>query len=241
MIRHPARKPVLFDTGYAPHFRTATARWPYRLYACVTPVTLGTPAVQQLRRMGLHPQDLEEIVLSHFHADHTGGLPDFPGVPLRYLEAAWTPLRGLRGFGALRRGFLPDLLPADFARRSRPIPGAALSALPPGFAPLSVGVDLYGDGSVWGVPLPGHARAQMGLLLRLSGGDLLLGADAAWSLEGVRWGQPPGPLAKLIFDSATDYQRSFAALSDLHARRPGLRMLFAHDPETARLAGETLR
>src|SRR5262249_7331108 len=80
LIEHPAHGPLLFDTGYAPRFFEPAARLPYSLYARVTPVITreSWTAASYLRSQGLSPDSIKLIVLSHFHADHIGGLKDFP-------------------------------------------------------------------------------------------------------------------------------------------------------------------
>jgi hypothetical protein len=59
LILHPTEGALLWDTGYDPAFFRATRRWPERLYALTTPVTLGEhePAARQISRFGLPRRD----------------------------------------------------------------------------------------------------------------------------------------------------------------------------------------
>src|SRR5260370_164781 len=70
-------------------------------------------------RAGLCAADLKCIILSHFHADHISGLQDFPAARIIVTREAYDAVASRRGFGALRRGFIPALLPADFQQRAR--------------------------------------------------------------------------------------------------------------------------
>lgn len=43
-----------------------------------TPCDTQEAAINQVNRLGYHPEDVRHIVLTHMHFDHCGGLPDFP-------------------------------------------------------------------------------------------------------------------------------------------------------------------
>src|SRR5882724_10638693 len=76
-LRHPRLGWIVCDTGYGDRFFDATRRWPYRLYRWATPVTLRGTAAQSLARVGVRPDDVQHLLLTHFHADHIGGLAEF--------------------------------------------------------------------------------------------------------------------------------------------------------------------
>lgn len=224
LLHHPTLGPILYDTGYAPRFFTETARFPPRVYRWITPVqiTEEQTAAAQLRRLGIEPEAVRLIILSHFHADHLGGVLDFPNARFIYLPAAWKAVRGTTGVAAVKRAFLPGLLPPDFEARSLPLTKAI--TLSPSLAPFTEGYDVLGDGSVLGVRLDGHATGQLGIVV----GETLLCADAAWSSKAVRENRPPHPLARLIMDDPAAYRASFGALHQLHRRNPSLRIIASH-------------
>jgi glyoxylase-like metal-dependent hydrolase (beta-lactamase superfamily II) len=110
LLRHPTQGLILYDTGYAPRFFAETVHFPASLYRRATPVVCAPEhtAVAQLARQGIRPDDISLIILSHFHADHVGGLLDFPRARLLYLRAALNPnLRQRSAFANVRRGLLP--------------------------------------------------------------------------------------------------------------------------------------
>ena len=43
-----------------------------------SPRDLEETAIAQIKRLGYAPEEVKHIVLTHFHYDHVGGLPDFP-------------------------------------------------------------------------------------------------------------------------------------------------------------------
>lgn len=239
-IEHPQAGPILFDTGYSDRFFRETDPFPARFYRMVTPVQFeaGQSASERLRAAGIPPESIRRIVVSHFHADHVAGLHDFPQAEFLYEEEALESMRRLRGIRAVKRGFLPGLLPGDFDRRARPFaPDSRIEvpeALLPRF-PFRRATDVLGDGSLLAVDLPGHAYGQIGLLLRTERGPVLLCADAAWSAAAYRENRPPSALAGIIMPDRRAYADSFRALRELHEAFPELTIIASHCPEAERL------
>ncbi len=228
-IEHPELGPILFDSGYSERFFTETSEFPYSLYRRTTPVfyTEAESAANQLRQRGVDPADVKYVILSHFHADHIAGLGDFPHASFIYLSAAYEAVRHRRGFAAVRAGFLPGLLPPDFAARSLPIDERQTVPLPVGF-PFPRGLDVFGDGSIIAVDIPGHAAGQIGLLLATDERTYFLCADAVWSSKAYRELLPPHPLAGLIMSSRKLYMQSFRSVHELHKRYPDIRIVPTH-------------
>jgi len=232
LLRHPTAGAVLFDTGYSPHFLKATARWPWGLYRAVTPVTLetGWSAVEQLDRAGVPPAEVRHVFVSHLHADHVGGLRDFPHAAIHVAREAWQDVAGRTAFGQLRRAFVPSLLPDDFQARAQWLEEKPVVTLGPAWAGLHQARDLLGDSSLLAVPLPGHAAGQHGLLFQSRQGPVLLAADGAWMRRAVRENAPPHPLTCLI-QNLPQTRATLQMLHELHRHRPDLEIVPSHCPE----------
>ena len=230
LIEHPTAGLILYDTGYAPRFYQHTRRFPYKLYALLTPVfvTEGESAVTQLQARGIVPKDVDTVIVSHFHGDHVCGLHDFPTSKFVYFEESHTAVRAKRGLSAVRAAFLPGLLPDDISARSRAIPLASCAEIGDMISPFTHGVDLFGDGSVIGIHLPGHAVGQMGLLLQTESSPVFLVADACWHSDAYRLHVPPSRLGKFIQADAPAYMSTLDQLHLLHQRSPALPMLPSH-------------
>jgi glyoxylase-like metal-dependent hydrolase (beta-lactamase superfamily II) len=229
LIEHPAYGLTLFDTGYAQRMLDATERWPYRLYRLTTPLRLSPELeiARQLAERGIDPASIRRVIISHFHADHVAGLRDFPTAAIVASQAALADLPGRRGFSALGRGYLPELLPPDLRRRAQPLAPFKGPPLPH----LGPTHDFFGDGSLLLVGMPGHARGQMGALLQTDEGPVLLAADGAWTSRSIRERHPPSRMSYLITD---DPRAMLATLDNLHAfslARPDVRILPTHCPE----------
>jgi glyoxylase-like metal-dependent hydrolase (beta-lactamase superfamily II) len=231
-IEHPTFGKVLVDTGYSGRFLRETDRLPGRLYRALTPVSFREEdsARHQLEACGIAAEQVRTVIITHFHADHIAGLKDFPDAQFVYLPQAYDAVKRLRGFAALRRAFLPGLLPERFEERSRPIVPEQRITLPPEL-PFPYALDALGDGSVLAVELPGHADGQIGLLLATERHDYLLCADAAWSGKAVRENRPPNRIAGVIMPDRRQYADSFGKLVELQRRFPLLRIVASHCPE----------
>lgn len=222
LLEHPVHGRVLFDTGYSSRFFAETQRWPHRLYRMLTPVTLSEPRgiVEVLRQRGIEPESIHHIIISHWHADHIGGLRDFPGARLHTHREAWASIQDLSGIAALRRAFLPGLVPEDASSRIQW---------------LSEGSDLFGDGSMTVLELPGHAIGQIGVrFVDTTGRPVLLAADACWLSQAFREMLMPHPITRVMHDWPV-YRASLERLHDLHLHEPDLLIVPCHCPETAAL------
>ena len=229
LLSHPRHGWLLWDTGYAPRMLDVTSRWPFTLYRRATPLHLRSDlaVVAQLQRFGLAAADIRTIIISHFHADHIAGLPDFPAARFIATQAAYDSVQHRTGVNALRRAFIPALLPADFAARALLLPQFHGSALP-GLGPT---YDLLGDGTLRLVMLPGHARGQIGLLARTTKGAVLFAADGCWHSRAIRERRPPHPLTYLFVDDPRSVQQTITALHTFATACPDVRIVPSHCPE----------
>jgi glyoxylase-like metal-dependent hydrolase (beta-lactamase superfamily II) len=200
-----------------------------------TPVTLSEDqlAVNQLQVRGIRPQDITRIFISHFHADHTAALGDFPNARFTYFPAAYDAVSAKTGLNALSKAFIPGLIPPSFLERSTPINPNQSVPLPPEFAPFERGFDLLGDGSVLAVDLPGHAWGQMGLLVRAQSDVIyFFVADAAWLFRAIQTDRPPHPITNLFFSQPGPYAATLHHLYLLHHNRPDIHFIPSHCAET---------
>lgn len=232
LLHHPKQGWLLWDTGYAPRMIDLTRRLPYRLYRLATPLRLRPEqaVIAQLPRLGIDPRQIQRILISHFHADHIAGLRDFPEAELIASREAVASIARLDGLGALRRGFIPGLLPDDFDARLT-TPDAFCGPPLPGLGPTH---DLYGDGSILLMRLPGHARGQIGMLAHTERGDILFAADGCWLTRAVRERRPPAAITHLFVDDPVAVATTIDALHTFMQARPDVLLVPTHCPEALR-------
>jgi glyoxylase-like metal-dependent hydrolase (beta-lactamase superfamily II) len=232
VLRHPVEGVVLFDTGYAPRIHEAAAGWPRRLYPWIVPFASSdaTSVRAALVRLGIAPEDVRTIVVSHFHPDHVGGLRDFPRARIVATAEAWLRVKGTRGWEALRLGYLPGLLPADLKERLHLVAGFEDAA----YGPFPATHDLLGDGRLRLVPLPGHAAGQIGLLAELAADRrVLFVADACWVSAGYQRLAPPSRLTHLVTDDPRASRLSLERIHSAWRSDPGLLVVPSHCPSLA--------
>lgn len=127
----------------------------------------------QLAELGLQPDDIRYVALSHLHADHSGNIGLFPKATflVAAAELAWA--------------------------RGQPTPaGVEFSSVAP-LAQARVDAsdddrDVFGDGSVRILKAPGHTPGHRVLLVRLAkAGPLLISADLYHTRENYTKGLVP--------------------------------------------------
>jgi glyoxylase-like metal-dependent hydrolase (beta-lactamase superfamily II) len=232
VIDHSRFGLTLFDTGYGPRYFDATSQWPYRAYAKLTPVVTSEElkCSNVLIKAGIDPAQVKRIIISHFHADHICGLRDFPNAEIIAKQTAWDSIDGVSGLAALRRAFLPSLLPEDIKDRLFLLP----SFTAPGLGPLAQCHDLFGDGSIRLFDLAGHAAGQIGALLQ-TGLDkrAFLLADATFTRKTIVDGLAPTiPFLALASDRKAA-RNTISKLQELHQRYPDIELLPTHCVEVA--------
>ena len=192
---------VLVDTGFAPEAGDRRRRAHY-----------GTPA-QALRRLGVAPDDVSAIVITHAHWDHTGNVRQFPHAQLVMTEAEyafWTSSL------AARAQFAAHCEPEEIAllRQARAEGRLTLFS---GQHTVAQGIELTEVG--------GHTPGQLIASVTTSdGGTVVLASDALHFYEEVERDRPFAVLADL-----PGMYRAYDTLAQL-AAQPRTHLVAGHDP-----------
>lgn len=201
LIRHEQQY-MLWDTGLPAGLLDANVD----LKATLSP-TLAVDIPSQLAKIGVKPEQVALIGISHNHFDHVGQAAAFPGARLLIGKADFDALKmSPRPFGVE-----PALLSPWLEGKSKA-------------EPVSGDFDVFGDGSVTMLKMPGHTPGEMSLLVRLpKTGPVLLSGDVVHFHEQLaRRGVPP-------FNS--DRSESLASMDRLSAiaRELNARLIVQHD------------
>ena len=234
VMMHPTEGVILFDTGYSRSFLEATRRFPERIYTLTTPVFVSQEecAVYKLKKLGIAPQDVRHIIISHFHADHYAAIADFPKATYWFDSQAWENIRKKGAWRAVFSGFLPALIPDDFLSRARPITAKEIRPLPSHFAPFSKGFDMFGDETLFLVELAGHATGQLGCFVQSQKErSIFLVADACWTSQSYQEKIVPHPITKILFSDYGIYQQTLQQLHDFAFDNPHVLIVPSHCPD----------
>lgn len=169
--------------------------------------SLAVDIPTQLAEIGIKPAQISYLGISHNHFDHVGQAAAFPGAVL---------LIGQEDFDAFTSKPLPFGVDASFV--SPWLEGKAKAE------PVAGDHDVFGDGSVVMLRMPGHTPGEMSLLVRLpETGPVLLSGDVAHFQEQLaNRGVPP-------FN--TDRSESLASMERLQAVAKSLKakLIIQHD------------
>lgn len=125
----------------------------------------------QLTQIGVTPEQIEFVGLSHYHFDHTGQAAGFPGATL---------LIGARDWDAVK------------ARSDRSKPLLPWTEGGSAVVPTPGDHDVFGDGQVMMLATPGHTPGHRSLLVRLQNrGPVLLTGDLWHFSENLLSGGMP--------------------------------------------------
>jgi N-acyl homoserine lactone hydrolase len=206
LIEHP-KGTVLFDSGIHKDCQhNPAARVGPRLASLFSfDYHAGEEIAARLTALGRDPTKIDLIINSHFHFDHCGGNAQIPNATLLVQRREWEA--GMDPDRAAKSGFDPRDF--DLGHKLRLVDGEH---------------DVFDDGSVVCLPTHGHTPGHQSLKLRLSGGEVVLAADACYFCRTLRERRLP----RFVHDRAA----MLASLDRLAAlEKQGTRIFFGHDPE----------
>jgi glyoxylase-like metal-dependent hydrolase (beta-lactamase superfamily II) len=250
LIEHPKEGIILFDTGYTNHFIEATKTFPERFYQMMTRVFIedSQTAVSQLRKRGIQPEDVSHVIISHFHGDHVAGLKDFPRAQFTYFGEGYEFVRGLGRVSAVKNGFLSQLIPEDFLVRSRTLLSEQFSTSNQGsnlekkVSDIFGGFfDLFSDGSLLLVPLPGHFPGHMGLLANLNSKPLFFVGDACWHIANLDKTKRPPFITLKFLNSTPDYHQTLDKIVEFKEMESDLDIIPCHCDASIAVSNNFLR
>lgn len=170
LVEHPDHGLLIFDTGIGGAGDPKSVYGPAAdLYNMKFPAEYALDV--QLESLGFSTSDVERVVISHLHFDHTGGLCHFAGAT------------GYIGAEEFRYARTPDHHVSQFFLQSDLVAAELIDWLE---VPAGCDHDIFGDGSVVILSMPGHTPGSLALKLRCPNGTtLVLSGDVAHDHDNV--------------------------------------------------------
>jgi N-acyl homoserine lactone hydrolase len=222
LIRHP-QATFLYDTGLCAEVSSYVEHQSFRFRNTIGKFHLEQSVTSHLQQLHMTASDINFALLSHLHWDHVSGIPDLPGVPLRInrVEFEAAKLGMLDAYNGLVRHLMGD----------NPI--TLFDCDGPSYMGFRSSYDLFGDGSLMLIPLPGHTAGNTGMIInRANGSRLFLLGDAAWVAPNY---QRPATMHPFLWSTITsDDATARQTLIDLHhfsQRHPTIPMIAMHDAD----------
>ena len=199
LLRSPLRT-VLVDTG----FSAATALVRHR--------TLDRCPIEALRVVGVDPDTVEDVILTHLHYDHAGNMSKLPAARFHVQDAEMEYVTGrCLCHGVLRHAYAVD----DVTELVRNV-YADRVVFHDGDAVVAPGIELLLIG--------GHTRGLQSVRVRTQRGWVVLASDASHFYENFQREQP-FPIVYNVGDMLNGHRRLLAAADSPQHVVPG------HDPQ----------
>lgn len=193
LIRH-GDDLLLWDTGFAAALKGKTEDMGDIV------VRLKRTLAEQLAEIGVRPQDVDLVGISHWHPDHTGQAAEFANAEL-----------------VIGRG--------DFAASAgKDDPFASWRGEGKAVRLITGDTDLFGDGKVVALHLPGHTPDHLALRVNLAGGPVLLSGDLYHSRDAREKRGMPG------FNTSREQTLASMNRFEALARQTRAKVVIQHEP-----------
>ncbi len=216
VLAHPTKGTWWVDSGMEHAWREAPDRAAIRGLAAKF-MNVDKLKVNQAPSdwLAAHPSGVQGVFFTHLHLDHVSGVPDLPAGTALYSgpgEAAASSFqnlvvqantdRELEGKGTISEWAFAG----DASKRFEGV------------------IDVFGDGSVWALLVPGHTPGSTAYLVRTTTGPVLLTGDTCHTRWGWEHDVAPGSFTA---DHAANVE-SLKRLRTLVSEHPAIEVRLGH-------------
>lgn len=214
LIEHP-KGLVLVDTGWHSDVRVNQKKhmsWKLNM-ASKARLPVGEAVDEQLAALGIKPQDLDYVFISHMDGDHISGLrlvKDAKRILTSREELEVATKGELRYVKRLWQGV--DIQPFEMNHSE--------------YGPFGRSYDVFGDGTVLMVDISGHSNGTSATLIQKNGKFVLLTADCGYAKDSWESIRLPGPVSE-----KDKMKRSLEWVREMSQKEGCIEILANHDQE----------
>lgn len=221
LVEHPVVGPMLIDTGLHPSVAVDPRQNFGRLLAFNyrgIKMTAEQAAPAQLRARGLEASDVRYVLMTHMHVDHASAISEFPDATFLVSGQEWDVLAA----GKVTEGYVKSQFDFGFDYRTFDFESSETES----FSAFGRSFDLFGDGSVRAVFTPGHTHGHTSYVLRLREREVLVAADAIYTLRTLNESHLP---YKASMADEHQFRRSLKEIQRYREQTPGALIIPGHD------------
>ena len=218
-LHHKKFGNILFDTGYSELvYQNGFVSF---IYNCLNKTFVEPQEIidVRLKNDGISPESVQYIIISHAHPDHIGALKRFSDYRLITTKDVLMKMKAKKTLSLTFR----NMIPQGKIRVKIVEPISEKNLFSKFFSEV---YDIFGDGSVIGVRLDGHAEGQMGIYLPEY--KMFFAADACWGEDILDEVTNMRPLPKLIQDNFRKYSSTVTAVKQFSAENPDIKIIYSH-------------
>lgn len=179
--------------------------------------------IPRLEQMGLRSSQVNHILMTHMHYDHTGGMKELGHATFHLSREEWNDATTIGPLDGLMKGYAISDYRALHARMNT-------FDNRDEYDRHDEGIDLFGDGSVMAITLPGHTRGHMGYRFKLRDGRTIFHVgDSVYDLRQLTHRYGMGSMARRV---SHDLPRAAFTMSELqryHQENPEVMLVCTHD------------
>lgn len=219
LIEHP-KGTIVYDTGFDKRVRTHPVLELTAIHNQINkPLQEPGQAVDEVlkEQFGLEPKDIDILLLSHLHSDHANGarqLKDAKRILVSRIELEAAKKQPLAFIPRWRKGLNFETFEFEDT----------------GLGPVGKSYDLFGDGTMQLIWLPGHTEGMYGIQIRNNGKELFLCADCGYGRSSYREIIIPS-----VVSDVEGFRHSLEWLGEHEKQDDVIDILPNHDPDVEKL------
>lgn len=220
LLKHP-RGMILVDGGLGSSAQQDFAQMPLWGRALLK-IDGIQPVRAQLQARGIPVTSLHALLLTHLHWDHASAVEDFPELKI------WTTQAELSHAGS------EAAKPPSFIRSQYDAPSIQWTLLDDRFSGGRVAFydghyDVFGDGAILIVRMPGHTPGSLGVFVNTHEGPCFLVGDTVWNDGAIAARAEKMPVGRWMADrDPAQVRAQIARLVKLKEKLPRLKIMPSH-------------